>query len=630
VAVLGVVIYHAFPQNLPGGFCGVDIFFVISGYLISGILYKSGGQGEFSFREFYERRARRLFPSLITMLMLCLGYGYFVLLSDEYRKLGGHVAAGTLFIQNLVFWQESGYWDVTANLKPLLHLWSLAVEEQFYIFFPPLLLLIWKRRWPMLPLLLILMTLSLIANMIMSGVSREADFFLTPYRAWEFLAGSLLAWWHYGKDYEEEAPLGNFLSVAGVTLLALSMILLKEKEPYPSWRAMLPVAGSVALIAAGKRSWINRTILSHPAAVWVGLISYPLYLFHWPALSFVHIIKGSHPADIYLAGALIVAFLLTIFTYYLVEKPCRFSKSKATILFLSGAFILTGFFGFIVWRMEINSSISPKANQIARAMNDKNYFDGWTVNKKADKVLLASIGGSGAQVLFLGDSNTWQYAPRIKKLLDESSNKDQGVLMLGSGGVPPIPGLENPEYPQSKNLMKRFQQLLTADPRIKVIVIGARWDLYLSPYEKLPFYCSGSPIYETKGRVTAIKNLGQLIHELVGRGVKVILLLGVPTGHEFDPKNAFKRDFSGFNIKGFPKFPQIDYLLKYSPDGTRDLMRKIGIENGATVIDPMHFLCRAGLLIMENQEGPIRYDEGHLTSGFVRDNVKYLDQVVAP
>ena len=330
VAVLGVVIYHAFPQNLPGGFVGVDIFFVISGYLISGILYKGVRQGGFSpssfFLEFYARRIRRLFPALIAVLLLCLGYGYFILLGDEYRQMGKHVAAGTLFIQNMVFWKESGYWDVASTLKPLLHLWSLAVEEQFYIVFPPLLLLFWKKKWPMVPLLWAMLGASLVANLIMSYQSRETDFFLTTYRAWEFLGGSLLAWWHYGKNHEEEAPFGNWLSVFGIILLAASMIVLKEGQPYPGWRAILPVAGSIMLIAAGSQAWINRHVFSHPAVVWIGLISYPLYLFHWPALSFVHIVKGERPADVCIVGALVIAFLLTVATYYLVERPVRFAK----------------------------------------------------------------------------------------------------------------------------------------------------------------------------------------------------------------------------------------------------------------------------------------------------------------
>jgi peptidoglycan/LPS O-acetylase OafA/YrhL len=135
VAVLGVVIYHAFPRALPGGFSGVDIFFVISGYLISGILYAGHREGNFSYREFYARRIRRLFPALITMLLLCLTYGWLVLLPDEYEQLGKHVSVGTVFVQNFVFWKESGYFDKVAEFKPLQHLWSLAVEEQFYILF---------------------------------------------------------------------------------------------------------------------------------------------------------------------------------------------------------------------------------------------------------------------------------------------------------------------------------------------------------------------------------------------------------------------------------------------------------------------------------------------------------------
>ena len=378
VAVLGVVIYHAFPQNLPGGFVGVDIFFVISGYLISGILYKGVREGGFSFSEFYARRIRRLFPALITVLLLCLGYGYFILLGDEYRQMGMHVAAGTLFIQNMVFWKESGYWDVASTLKPLLHLWSLAVEEQFYIIFPPLLLLFWKKKWPMVPLLWILLTASLIANLLMSYQSRETDFFITTYRAWEFLGGSLLAWWHYGKNHEEEAPYGNILSVVGVILLTVSMILLKEREPYPGWRAILPVAGSVMLIAAGRQAWINRQILSHPAVVWIGLISYPFYLFHWPALSFVHIVKGERPADVYIVGALAIAFLLTVATYYLVERPVRFAKSKATIPLLVVAFIMTGVIGYAVWQGLVKPHTTSEEYRLVNvALTDRKIMDGY-------------------------------------------------------------------------------------------------------------------------------------------------------------------------------------------------------------------------------------------------------------
>ena len=333
VAVLGVVIYHAFPWMIPGGFIGVDIFFVISGYLISGILYKGHLEGDFSFREFYGRRIRRLFPALITMLAITLGYGWLILLPDEFRQLGKHVAAGTLFIQNIVFWQESGYFDTAASLKPLLHLWSLAVEEQFYIFFPLVLMVLWKRPRMVAPAMGVLLVVTLVLNVVMSVQNSVSDFFLTPYRAWEFLGGSLLAWWHYEKGHEEEVPsYREALSWGGLILLVLGMSVIHTGEPYPGWRALLPVAGTLLLMEGGagggtNGAWVNRKILSHPAVVWIGLISYPLYLFHWPALAFVHIVKGENPKLGYVFAALGCSILLSTAVYYLLERRLRHHRA---------------------------------------------------------------------------------------------------------------------------------------------------------------------------------------------------------------------------------------------------------------------------------------------------------------
>ena len=299
LAVLGVVIYHAFPKVLPGGFSGVDIFFVISGYLISGILYKGHRAGGFSFGEFYARRIRRLFPALITMLVVVMGYGWVVMLPDEFAQVGKHVAAGSVFIQNVVYWKESGYFDVAANLKPLLHLWSLAVEEQFYIFFPILLVVLWRKPRVLVPAMWILMVVTFAVNVVMSVQNGASDFFLTPYRAWEFLGGSLLAWWHYDRGHEEEVPAyREVMAWSGAVMLVGGMMLLGKEQAYPGWRALFPVGGTLLVMEAGRGAWVNRKVLSHPAVVWVGLISYPLYLFHWPALSFVHIVKGEIPKPV--------------------------------------------------------------------------------------------------------------------------------------------------------------------------------------------------------------------------------------------------------------------------------------------------------------------------------------------
>ena len=627
LAVLGVVIYHAFPQNLPGGFVGVDIFFVISGYLISGILYKGVREGGFSFREFYARRVRRLFPALITVLLFCLGYGYFILLGDEYRQMGKHVAAGTLFIQNMVFWKESGYWDVASTLKPLLHLWSLAVEEQFYIIFPPLLLLFWKRKWPMVPLLWILLSASLIANLLMSYQSRETDFFITTYRAWEFLGGSLLAWWHYGKNHEEEAPFGNALSVVGIALLAASMILLKEKEPYPGWRAIMPVAGSVMLIAAGRQACINRQILSHPAVVWIGLISYPLYLFHWPALSFVHIVKGERPADVYIAGALAAAFLLTVATYYLVEKPIRFAKSRATIPLLVGAFLLTGVLGLTIWMGAIKPLTTSEEYRLVNiALSDRKIMDGYQGHLNKDGILVQTIGGGGPQTLFLGDSFMQQYMPRVRELLENNSGESRGALFVTCGGTPPIPGVHSDRVHECEALMKTFKKVLAENQTIDRVVIGGRWQLYFGT-KGMYSVNDGVFLSEPDGKEMALKNLDQGISALV-KEKKVFVLLCTPTGKKVDPKNYIQRKFIGDGLIKSTDLSAHEWLADVTL--LNNSLKQLTLKNNANVIDPFVALTTNGICIREFEGIPIRYDDGHLRPGFVREHVKYLDETVAP
>jgi peptidoglycan/LPS O-acetylase OafA/YrhL len=601
----------------------VDIFFVISGYLISGILYKGVREDGFSFREFYARRVRRLFPALITVLLLCLGYGYFVLLSDEFRQLGKHVAAGTLFIQNFVFWQESGYWDVASSLKPLLHLWSLAVEEQFYIIFPPLLLLIWKRKWPMVVILWILLGVSMIANLVMSGQDRSSDFYLTTYRAWEFLVGSLLAWWHYGKSHEEESPYGNVLSVLGIILLAMSMVLLKEKEPYPGWRAIFPVAGSIALIAAGKKNWINRTILSNPAVVWIGLISYPLYLFHWPALSFVHIIKGENTDPSYIWGALGVTFLLTVATYYLVERPIRFSKARWTVALLTGAFLLTGLLGMLVWRKGIHARSSPEIEKINKAIADRDFFQGWQKNYYKPGRYVWECGGPKKEVLCVGDSNMWQFAPRIVKLIQDQGG-ETGVIMTAYTGCPPIDGVENPVYAESRYLMESYHDMLRDNPNIKVVVFASHWDAVFS--KKYDFFLyHGMHLNESRGMKEAIDSFGVMINHLVKEGKKVFVVLSVPQGEVFDPKQSIKRTFLGVQNKLQEKVSIEDFMMKIGHAQSRSILSKISSDNGATVIDPIPHMSTNGYCIAEDENGPIRFDDRHLKPKYVQAKIRFID-----
>ena len=635
VAVLGVVIYHAFPWMIPGGFIGVDIFFVISGYLISGILYKglkaNGGDGNFSpfsFREFYARRIRRLFPALITMLVITLAYGWLILLPDEFEQLGKHVAAGTLFIQNIVFWQESGYFDTAASLKPLLHLWSLAVEEQFYIFFPLLLMLLWRKPKILAPAMGVLLIATFILNVVMSVQNRASDFFLTPYRAWEFLGGSLLAWWHYDKGHEKDEPLyREALSWIGVTLLALGFAFIHTGDPYPGWRALLPVLGTLLLMEGGMSAWLNRKMLSHPAVVWIGLISYPLYLFHWPAISFVHIVKGDNPKVVYVLGALGIALLLSVLTYYCIEKKIRRNTSQWIVPILVVLFILNGLIGGGIKLGIIKPNIRPKLAKIFEILKDKDFFEG--LKQHASSVGLFTIGGHGQQTIFLGDSNMEQYAPRITMVLRNHKGDSRGAIFVVYGGLPPIPNYVFSKKSEPRSLMPEFEDQIKTNPKIDRVVITALWPEYFidAQHENT---VDGISAKNPEALNHSMVGLGNLIRKLVLLGKKVTVVLSIPYDDSFNPRIIVKRELSGAVAINPPAPLTRDSFL--SMHGKLiEKVRSTALLSGAEVIDPVDYLCKDGLCIREDKEGiPIRYDHAHLRPGYVRDHVKYLDETVAP
>jgi peptidoglycan/LPS O-acetylase OafA/YrhL len=640
VAVLGVVIYHAFPWMLPGGFIGVDIFFVISGYLISGILYKGHHEENFSpasfFLEFYARRIRRLFPALITVLLLCLAYGWMILLPDEFRQLGKHVAAGTLFIQNFVFWNESGYFDTTANLKPLLHLWSLAVEEQFYIFFPPLLILLWKKPKMLVPAMVILMIGSFVGNMIMSVQNSTTDFFLTPYRAWEFLGGSLLAWWHYDRGHEEEVPsYREALSWIGLLLLGLGMAAIHTGDAYPGWRALLPVAGTLLLMEGGRDAWVNRKILSHPAVVWIGLISYPLYLFHWPVLSFVHIVKGESPNPGYIAGALLVGFVLTVLTYYLIEKKIRHYKSKWTVPALVGAFLITGLLGYVIRQKGLYPRLSGSLLQeYSQASQEHNFFDGFRTSRFSDHIWLHEAGGNGSKTLYLGDSHAQQCMPRILSLLRSGQCNNRGAVFLTIGLIVPISGATGPLESAQQEMTKGMEELAWRSD-IDRIVVSANWK-YFFGIGGDKYTINGIPLGTPNGTHRAIKDLMDQLGKYVQGGKKVYLILSIPTAQALDPKNIIERGFDG-TLTISRHDPSLNQLLSdktptsLSHGEVMELFTQAAAQVGVEVIDPVPQLSKNGICpSLDDHNRPIYCDPHHLRSSYVRDHANYLDKTILP
>ena len=357
LAVVAVMIYHAFPSVLQGGFVGVDVFFVISGYLISGIILDALDAGRFTFSGFYARRIRRIFPALSLVLVAALAAGWYWLYVDDYARLGRQAAAGAGFVSNFVLWQESSYFDVAASLKPLLHLWSLGVEEQFYFVWP--LILVITSRWRRGPIIgtLVIGSISFAIAIYTVRLDRTAAFFAPWTRFWELLAGATLACVERDTVFEtalqwleSRSAVRNLQAIVGLVMIVVGTVVINDTRVFPGLWVWLPVAGTALLIVSGPGAIINRTLLSWRLVVWVGLISYPLYLWHWPLLSFVSILRGEVSGSIRLA-ILALSVVLASLTYIVLERPIRFgTRRRGAVAGLAVVMAAACAFGIVIDR----------------------------------------------------------------------------------------------------------------------------------------------------------------------------------------------------------------------------------------------------------------------------------------
>ena len=479
-AVLSVVAFHAFPSWLRGGFIGVDVFFVISGFLITIHIFENLDKGQFSFTDFFGRRIRRIFPALILVMASSLAFGWFALLADEFAQLGKHVASGAAFITNFILVDESGYFDNAAETKPMLHLWSLAVEEQFYILWPLVLWLAWKRKFNLLTITILVAVVSFYLNLRFVKSHPTETFFWPVGRFWELLSGSVLAWlllyksdllsryklWIdkflvkiiHSKEVEADGiTTSNLMSFFGLLLLAYGVIRINESLSFPSKWALIPVLGTVLIIASGSKAWLNRIFLMNPIAVWFGLISYPLYLWHWPILSFLQIVEGEMPHRDARIIAVFLAIILAWFTYKFFETPIR--KQTQNALKAKHLVISLCFLGVIAYSIEhtngvqtrsavveFNSNLDELKRTVAKEKEcleflgiKESTFDYCKIGTEGPEGVVAVIGDSHAHVAFPGISEG------LKKY-------GLTTILLANSSCPPLLGSPWGRNKDEKNL----------------------------------------------------------------------------------------------------------------------------------------------------------------------------------
>jgi peptidoglycan/LPS O-acetylase OafA/YrhL len=478
IAVLLVVNFHAFPQALPGGFIGVDIFFVISGFLITGILLRELDQQHFSLKAFYVRRIRRIFPALIAVLFATLVLGWLWMLPAAYAQLSADVFASAAFFSNIALLLQSGYFDIASAKKPLLHLWSLGIEEQFYLAWPLILMLAARTRLGIVAVVSAIGIASFVLNVALIGGNPVATFYLPFTRAWELLAGAALAcgWAHI----PQTGASSNLRASAGALLIAAAAGLLDTNSAFPGWWAALPVTGAALLLSA-PAAWGCRHLLASPPFVWVGRISYPLYLWHWPLLVFFGIIKFA-PLTLLERGLIIgLSFGLAWLTYRFVETPFRSGRPTPQRIFgLCAGMAMAAVAGIVVVREQgFDFRLPPEI----RAMADvPEQVSQWRVHQCLldlghDSSFADSCVDRGRRplVMIWGDSTAAALVPGLRKAQE---THDFGIAQFTSSSC--IPAL-NAAMTNVTNCRAINDKVLALARDIKpdIVVLHGTWEKYL-------------------------------------------------------------------------------------------------------------------------------------------------------
>ncbi len=469
IAVLSVVLYHFGIGGLQGGFVGVDVFFVISGYLITGIIQSELARGEFTLARFYERRARRIFPALFVMLLVTMLAGLFVLLPSDLARLGQAATATVLFVSNALYFRQSGYFDDASDFNALLHTWSLGVEEQFYVGLPLLLMLVHRYRpqW-LLRVIAACALLSFAACVLVQPILAKAVFFLSPFRAWELLLGSLVALG--AAPQVRNGTLRAVLSVAALAALLGAIAFMRSGVDFPGWKAAIPVLATAVLlhVGAGGRTWVGG-VLSWRPLVFVGLISYSLYLWHWPLLVLVSYRQGMAPlSSLQGLGLLGLSLLLAVASYRFVEQPFRRARKQGEAATRARVFAASGAGAFLLVAIGVGFAathgvpqrVPPNVLALDQArlpVIPYKECDGKPVSMARAACRIGAEGNSKVALVW-GDSWAMAWAPALDEVLKREGRA--GVLALRSACAP----LTRSGQPQVANVSGKQRAGAGVDP----------------------------------------------------------------------------------------------------------------------------------------------------------------------
>lgn len=483
VAIIPVVAYHASGNLVPGGFIGVDVFFVISGFLISKIILDGTRAGSFSYSSFYRRRIRRIFPALFFMLSVVSLLAFFILLPPALKEFGKTLAATTLFVSNMEFYRLSGYFEGAAEFKPLLHTWSLAVEEQFYIIFP--LVLMATKRWFKGRYLIVVLASAAISLLMSAWLvmrSPNAAFYLGPTRAFELMMGAILALNVLPQLSNHVAR--EIVAAAGIGLIVVCVFAFNRNALFPGPSAFLPCLGAAAVIYSGQAgSSATAKALSLPVIRFIGAISYSLYLWHWPILSLARNYYFGDVTPFQTACAVAVAVVMAIFSWRFVERPFRSGERRDKPIFGVAAAVMTGVVmlsAAMFFSSGFPERFSEASKRLFRYSDDFNHRRPQCNSLPGQDISYASncyYGAPGAQTIVAvwGDSHGSELAAALGEVLGSG----RSVMEITSSGCPPALDFSTVEYPNCAAHNRDTLTNLLRDRRVHSVILIAYYSWYL-------------------------------------------------------------------------------------------------------------------------------------------------------
>jgi peptidoglycan/LPS O-acetylase OafA/YrhL len=648
VAVLSVVGFHTFPALLPGGFLGVDIFFVISGYLITGILLENLQQQHFSFLEFYRRRIQRIFPALLVVLAACLAAGWYLLISDEFQDVARHALASAGFFSNWLLWHRNFYFDTGADTKPLQHLWSLAVEEQYYIAWPVVLWLTWRLRLNVGVIISILAAGSFALNIAdtfsADFVNTQIAFASSLTRAWELMLGGLLAYTttYRGRSLPFISLTGappalkmrdDVLTTTGIVVLGAALVSISPERALPGFWTLLPTISTYLIIAAGPHAWINSAVLASRPCRFIGIISYPLYLWHWPLLSFARVINGATPPAIVRLVLIGVAIFLAWLTYRIVEQPIRGGRRRPSkAISLLAAMLIIGSVSYAGFRYDPldDRPVLRQLTDVVRHSSLPGYGrcrDPQLVEgPKLNLCIVAEQGGTTAALI--GDSHA-----EDKFFGFVRSDHERHWALLGSPACPPVYALN--VYIQGdgeSDCRQKFVKIidwLDSQSQIRLVVLG-----FFGGYFLNTAYAADHVIHHTGPDRVVISGvsgqsgsrselfffgLDQAIAQLERAHKQIVVLIDLPE-FPFLPRDCFRRrDTSGCIL-------QRSAVIARQAELRAIIAKLQRAHPGIGVFDPLERFCpnsqctyiETGQLLYEDSNHLSRYGSDRYAEAFSR------------